>query len=307
MKKERKFLFMKNSRRNVLKSRNGITLVALVVTIIVLIILAGISISLVLGDNGIITKAKDAKTKTGVASAKEQIQLQILGSFDNGANLNLTQLKNNLQSIGATVEGDNFPITATLNKLSYTINVDGSIGEREWTIAWVYKNSNWSNPYFKDETLKNQFTFEDIDESYSLTSEEQIVGQLIVKLFSNRELEISGSGIIAQNIGYDANTFGGVPWFGFYHESGMWEGEVYSSYSSESDFAEYLENNISSIKICEGITSIGQSTFQTIKATSVSLPSTLTEINEEAFRDSSWLLNLSNDRIWIPFPGNTLV
>ena len=66
---------MKNCRRNVLKSKNGITLVALVVTIIVLIILAGISISLVLGDNGIITKAKDAKTETERGEVYEQISL----------------------------------------------------------------------------------------------------------------------------------------------------------------------------------------------------------------------------------------
>ncbi len=44
-----------------LKGQKGITLVALVVTIIVLIILAGVSIALVLGDNGIVQKAKDAK------------------------------------------------------------------------------------------------------------------------------------------------------------------------------------------------------------------------------------------------------
>ena len=42
-----------------LKGQKGITLVALVVTIIVLIILAGVSIALVLGDKGIITKAKE--------------------------------------------------------------------------------------------------------------------------------------------------------------------------------------------------------------------------------------------------------
>ena len=40
------------------KEMKGITLVALVVTIVVLLILAGVSINLVLGDNGIITKAK---------------------------------------------------------------------------------------------------------------------------------------------------------------------------------------------------------------------------------------------------------
>ena len=46
------------------KSNQGITLVALVVTIVVLLILAGVSISLVIGQNGIVTKAQEAKEKT---------------------------------------------------------------------------------------------------------------------------------------------------------------------------------------------------------------------------------------------------
>ena len=54
-----------------LKGQKGITLVALVVTIIVLIILAGISISLILGDNGIITKAKEARNAQSNAEAYE--------------------------------------------------------------------------------------------------------------------------------------------------------------------------------------------------------------------------------------------
>lgn len=55
-----------------LKGQKGITLVALVVTIIVLIILAGVSIALVLGDNGIITKAKEASNAQSEAAANEQ-------------------------------------------------------------------------------------------------------------------------------------------------------------------------------------------------------------------------------------------
>ena len=45
------------------KKAKGITLVALVVTIVVLLILAGVSLNLLLGENGLITKAKDARTK----------------------------------------------------------------------------------------------------------------------------------------------------------------------------------------------------------------------------------------------------
>ena len=58
-------------------SNRGITLVALVITIIVLLILAGVSISLVVGDNGIMTRAKDAGTKTNEADAVESLKLAV--------------------------------------------------------------------------------------------------------------------------------------------------------------------------------------------------------------------------------------
>ena len=44
-----------------MKSKRGITLVALVITIIIMIILAGVSVQLVLGENGVLTKSKTAK------------------------------------------------------------------------------------------------------------------------------------------------------------------------------------------------------------------------------------------------------
>ena len=61
-----------------MKKENGITLVALVVTIVVLIILAGISINLLLGDNGIITIAKRAKENTELAKIEEETELNEL-------------------------------------------------------------------------------------------------------------------------------------------------------------------------------------------------------------------------------------
>ena len=56
----------------------GITLVSLVVTIIILIILAGVSINLILGENGIITKSKQAKEKTEQAKLNEEVALNEL-------------------------------------------------------------------------------------------------------------------------------------------------------------------------------------------------------------------------------------
>ena len=60
------------------RKQKGVTLIALVITIIVLIILAGVSLNLVFGENGIIGQAKEAKKKTEVASEEEAISLALL-------------------------------------------------------------------------------------------------------------------------------------------------------------------------------------------------------------------------------------
>ena len=54
-----------------LKKQKGITLIALVVTIVVLLILAGVTISLLLDENGIIAKSKDARTETRVSQIED--------------------------------------------------------------------------------------------------------------------------------------------------------------------------------------------------------------------------------------------
>ena len=62
------------------KENNGITLVALVVTIVVLLILACVSINLVLGENGLIKNARDAKNKTEEAQTNEVGQIDSISS-----------------------------------------------------------------------------------------------------------------------------------------------------------------------------------------------------------------------------------
>ena len=57
------------------EKQNGITLIALVITIIVLLILAGASIAMLTGDNGILIQASDSKIETAVGTVKEQIKL----------------------------------------------------------------------------------------------------------------------------------------------------------------------------------------------------------------------------------------
>lgn len=58
-----------------MKKQNGITLIALVITIIVLLILAGVSIAMLTGENGILNKATNATVETRKAEIREAITL----------------------------------------------------------------------------------------------------------------------------------------------------------------------------------------------------------------------------------------
>lgn len=59
------------------ENKKGITLIALVITIIVLLVLAGVSLILVLGDNGVINKAQNATTETRDAEEKEKMEMAV--------------------------------------------------------------------------------------------------------------------------------------------------------------------------------------------------------------------------------------
>ena len=66
---------IKTAKKQKLKENKGITLIALVITIIVLLILAGVTIATLTGDNGILTKANEAKTITNEKDEEEQIEI----------------------------------------------------------------------------------------------------------------------------------------------------------------------------------------------------------------------------------------
>ena len=92
---------MLNLYRNTIGTTSGITLIALVVTIVVLLILAGITISLVFSENGIIAKAREAAEKTNQAVANEQASMNDLAEY----------MGNMINSIGgeSTPEGPEMP------------------------------------------------------------------------------------------------------------------------------------------------------------------------------------------------------
>lgn len=70
---------MKRSKTQ--RNNRGITLIALVITIIVLLILAAVSISMLTGENGILTQAQRAKEKTEAAASEEELNLSLLDEY----------------------------------------------------------------------------------------------------------------------------------------------------------------------------------------------------------------------------------
>lgn len=101
---------MRNNIKKSLKVSTGITLIALVITIIVLLILAGISISMLSGDNGILQRATDAKTETEKGEVYEQISIATASGemeyYSNGTD-RMTAYKNALLNGVEGIDRDN--------------------------------------------------------------------------------------------------------------------------------------------------------------------------------------------------------
>ena len=109
-----------------LKERNGITLIALVITIIVLLILAGVTIASITGENGILSKATNARDNNTKASAEEKVKTEVLGSYGSDGKLSLDDLNNNLKNVdGLKYNGSAILDSNKIESLPATVNVDG--------------------------------------------------------------------------------------------------------------------------------------------------------------------------------------
>lgn len=106
---------MKEKQKTLKRKERGITLIALVITIIVLLILAGVSIAMLTGENGILSQAQNASKETGRASVIEQAQTDIMGkqAEEGTANLDRTDLKGILDMYFEGVP-DNFTLDTLL-------------------------------------------------------------------------------------------------------------------------------------------------------------------------------------------------
>ena len=121
----------------------GITLIALVVTIVVLLILAAITLNLVLGNNGIISKARDARDKTKQAQVNSELEMNQLLDEMNG---NLDDTVQEVSTIYAKLYTDGTLILSSTDYTdsSRTVSEDyGDISKNEFIL-----------PYYHDDVSK---------------------------------------------------------------------------------------------------------------------------------------------------------
>ena len=118
--------------------QNGITLIALVITIIVLLILAGVSIATLTGENGILTRANDAKTSTEIAEEKEKVELATVAAYTDakGGELQQNVLE---QELGKYFTSGKYNVTPGTNE-------DGTEGY----IVTITENDQNGRKYFVD-------------------------------------------------------------------------------------------------------------------------------------------------------------
>ena len=118
-----------NKEKDIVKKQTGITLIALVITIIVLLILAGVSIATLTGNNGILTQANQAKENNNSAAAKEKVQVEALGSIDKDGKFNegtfKENVKNNIKGSRISESGNSLIVTVD----GYDVPVDKGSGE----------------------------------------------------------------------------------------------------------------------------------------------------------------------------------
>ncbi len=90
-----------------MKEQKGITLIALVITIIVLLILAGISIAMLTGNNGLLTKANDAKSETSKAEVIERINMELNAAYADVLSGDITTFEGYEEKIADNLKDNN--------------------------------------------------------------------------------------------------------------------------------------------------------------------------------------------------------
>lgn len=263
----------------------GITLIALVITIIVLLILAGVSITMITGNNSILTRAGEAKNRTKETGIIENISL----AYNSGKiekYVGTKSLSETMEEELAKIYGeDNVEVndngdntyTVTINSEEYNIE-DGKVEKAGpvvnpydpdgWRGAWVYPTTEgeWSDVIREKSALPQNY--EIIAKLYEVNE-----GNINCSLVIEGQGEISGVSNILVPIPVKVIICDGITSIG------------------EDTFMD--STNLKSIKMSSSVTSIGIGAFDGCTGlTSIIVPDSVISIGESAFGGCTGLTNI---------------
>ena len=288
-----------------LKKQKGITLIALVVTIVVLLILAGVTISLLLDENGIIAKSKDARNSAIESDEKEKVEMAYVSAALKklGDTVTAEELQEELDSsVGTgktdvTTNGDD-TLNVLFSDTEHNFNVDEGKVEKakpitnnygeDWEVAWTYTNGVWSNQINKGEKAEGDvvakfyktgnrvkpdgFTWSDTGDVFTFEEGDEY------------RLVVEGNGPIGDlGTAEGTNITSAFAWF--------LQSAMYMKGATDTCIMPYVKELV----ICNGITSIGNYAFCGASSLEkLSIANTVTNIGDYAFL---YDVNLANVKL----------
>ncbi len=274
---------------NIKMETSGITLIALIVTIIVLLILAGVSIATLTGDNGIITNANLAKISTEFAGYKEEVEIFKTSKLSENYNFK----EDSLTAGQTTLEYEGKPVEETGNIKTIIQNLDNKYLDKFIIIKgilYLMVTEEVSNTEIKAaENTGIEIMPYEISEEGELLS-------------SNVNLALQGSEgtlvvpDIVTSIGYGA--FSGVEGlkkiilppsvteigaYAFSNNKTLEEVEIQGDLIRIGEYAFDRASNLTKINLPDSISYIGWRAFRSTNLNSVTIPKNMKEINTDTF------------------------
>ena len=276
-----------------MKKQKGITLIALIITIVVLLILAVVTIGAV-KEGGIIEHANNAANKYEEAKEKELVAL----AYSEYIMEKQTSGSATLEVEGATVTGnetDGWSIMFSDTKSEYKLDSTGIVyGVNDWVAAWICDGTSWSTK-IENKGDGVQPTGKIVAKLYD-TGNKIIPGEGMPE-DSEYHLFIEGSGNMAPRMKSDFPE--GYAWLEDYIEFASGNKTTFTSpyitkvvieegITGIGDMA-FALTSLTNITIPNSVTSIGAQSFACSKLTSITIPSNLTYIGEGAFNSTGLL------------------
>lgn len=300
-----------------IKKQKGITLISLVVTIIILIILGGVSINLLLGNSGIISKAKEAEKQYKIANLKEQISFYILDLQMQNEKIIPKDVFDKMKEKGYTGEDAKLEgiwistfdtKISTINPNIEAIMIDGE--NSGYTYGPVGEKYQYMGITAYSGNVEKDFVVPDyIDGKLVTTIKGSIINGDNLNLIESLKLPDSVTTI-------DGYAFWNNSVLKTIHLPYLLETIDNGSFGKCTSLTEIVIpdnvitigmnafvncSNVSKVVLNEKIQTIGDYAFADLKnsTTSITIPSTITEIGKSAFNN----FGINNDNIIIYVPN----